>query len=461
MAETRNDFSQGGIKTSITRLAIPMIVAQLINVLYNIVDRMYVGHIPGEGMLPLTGLGITFPIITIITAFTNLCGQGGAPLCSIERGAGNNEKAERIMGNACTLLLFFCVIVTAASFIFKVPVLRAFGASDQTLPYADNYLTIYLCGNFFSMLGLGLNTFISAQGFSKVSMLTVGLGAVVNIVLDPLFIYAFHMGVKGAALATIISQFISMVWVLRFLTSEKAILRLRLRHMKPEPRLCGRILGLGMSNFVMSLTTSAVQIFSNTTLAQYGGDLYVGAMTVVTSVHEVALKPVQGFTSGAQPVLSFNYGAHKYERAEQCIRYMTKVCLIMCFIITALVVALPHFFVLVFNNKPELVAVSEKALRIYFCVYTFMGLQMAGQSTLVSLGMSKQAIFFSLLRKAVIVVPLTIILPRTAMGVWGVFWADPISCVTACVACFVTMLLTVVPRLRKMEALEHAEPDAE
>jgi len=447
--ERKNDFTKGSISGTILRLAVPMIVAQLINVLYNIVDRIYVGHIPGAGTLPLTGLGLAFPIITIITAFTNLCGQGGAPLCSMDRGAGNDREAEQIIGNACTMLLILSVLVTAAGLIWKRDILTLFGASGDTLPYADAYITIYLAGTVFSMLGLGLNAFISAQGFARTSMLTIGIGAVINIALDPVFIFALDMGVAGAALATILSQLCSMLWVLQFLTGKKALLRLRAENLRLDLPLCGRILALGLSNFVVSITNSAVQIFSNATLSIFGGDLYVGVMTVVTSVHEVVMKPVQSLTAGAQPVTSYNYGARERGRVLECIRFMTLACGIYCVVATVVALLLPGPFISLFDGEGELLEAGIPALRIYFCAFFLMFLQLAGQSTFVSLGMSRHAICFSLLRKAVIVVPLTVLLPRLGLGVWGVFWAEPVSCLVGCPLCYLTMRATVVRRLRR------------
>ena len=284
--EKQNDFTQGSISSNIMRLAFPMMAAQLINVLYSVVDRVYIGHLPDASTLALTGLGLTFPIIMIITAFANLFGMGGAPLCSIARGKGDDRRAERIMGNSFAMLLITGVLLMIVCLIFKRPILYAFGASDQTFPYADDYVEIYLCGSLFVMIGLGMNSFINSQGFAKIGMMTVALGAVVNILLDPVFIFIFGLGVRGAALATVLSQLLSALWVLRFLTGKKAIYRLSLKSMKLDFSLIGEISGLGLSGFIMSVTNSAVQIVCNASLQFYGGDIYVGVMTVLNSIRE-------------------------------------------------------------------------------------------------------------------------------------------------------------------------------
>lgn len=297
--EKQNDFTKGSISGNIMRLAFPMMAAQLINVLYSVVDRVYIGHLPDASTLALTGLGLTFPIIMIITAFANLFGMGGAPLCSIARGKGDDRRAERIMGNSFAMLLISGVLLMIVCLIFKRPILYAFGASDQTFPYADDYVEIYLCGSLFVMIGLGMNSFINSQGFAKTGMMTVALGALVNILLDPVFIFIFGLGVRGAALATVLSQLLSALWVLRFLTGKKAIYRLSLKSMRLDFSLIGEISGLGLSGFIMSVTNSAVQIVCNASLQFYGGDIYVGVMTVLNSIREVLTMPVQGITNGA------------------------------------------------------------------------------------------------------------------------------------------------------------------
>lgn len=306
---------------NILQMALPMTVAQLINILYNIVDRMYLGRLPGH--LSLTGLGLCLPIISILMGFANLCGMGGAPLCSIHRGKGENEEAERILGNSFALLLLFGAGLTALGLAFRRPILYLFGASDLTFPYANDYLTIYLLGTLFVMIGLGMNPFINAQGFSRMGMMTVAPGAAVNIVLDPIFIFALDMGVRGAALATVLAQGCSALWVLKFLTGRRALLRLRWNTLRLQAARVRRILALGTSGFVMSMTNSLVQVLCNASLQHYGGDLYVGVMTVINSIREVVSMPVQGITNGCQPVLGYNYGTGEYERVRRGIRFTT------------------------------------------------------------------------------------------------------------------------------------------
>lgn len=323
-----NDFSQGSVARNIINLALPMTLAQLINVLYNVVDRMYIGHIPDASSLAITGVGLTFPIITTITAFTNLFGMGGAPLCSIARGRGDTEQAENIMCNSFVLLVLTGGLLTVFFQCLKAPILWMFGASAETFPYADAYITIYLWGSIFVMIGLGMNSFINSQGFGRIGMMTVLLGAIVNILLDPLFIFVFHMGVRGAALATVLSQLLSALWVLRFLTSSKAILHLRVSRMKLQPRLVLRITALGLSSFVMAATNGLVQIACNKVLFLHGGDLYVGIMTVINSIREVVTMPVLGMSNAAQPVLGYNYGAGKIDRVKESIRFMSITCIL-------------------------------------------------------------------------------------------------------------------------------------
>lgn len=427
-------------------MAIPMTVAQLIQILYNIVDRVYLGHIEDVGRLSITGVGLCLPVISIIIAFANLCGMGGAPLCSIYRGRGENDEAEYVMGNSFTMLLAFGVVLTALCLILKRPILYLFGASDSTFPFADDYLTIYLYGTLFVMIGLGMNSFINAQGFGQTGMFTVVIGAVLNLILDPIFIFGFRMGVKGAALATILSQAVSAVWVMRFLTGPKAIIRLRLNAMRLRLQRVGKILSLGVSSFVMAMTNSLVQSLCNATLQRTGGnlgDLYVGVMTVINSVREVITMPIMGITHGCQPVLGYNYGAKLYSRVREGIRITTTATLICALAGWALVMAVPQVFIHIFNSEIELIEAGVPAFRLYFCTFFCMVGQMVGQSVSVALGRSKTAVFFSLLRKAFIVAPLTVILPVLGWGVNGVFAAEPISNVIGGVACFAVMIFTV------------------
>ena len=426
---------------NIIYMAVPMTVAQLINILYNVVDRMYLGRLPGH--LALTGLGLCLPIISILMGFANLCGMGGAPLCSICRGRGEQEEAEHIMGNSFTLLLLFGTALTVLCLAFRRPILYLFGASDVTFPYANDYLTIYILGTLFVMIGLGMNPFINAQGFSRMGMVTVAVGAVVNIVLDPIFIFGLDMGVRGAALATVLSQACSALWVLKFLTGKRAILKLRLSALKLRIDRVKRILSLGASGFAMSMTNSLAQVLCNATLEAYSGDLYVGVMTVVNSVREVITMPVQGITNGCQPVLGYNYGAGLYRRVRQGIRFTTVLTVGYSVVIWAVVMFLPEPLIRIFNNEPDLIAAGIPAFHIYFATFFCMAFQFIGQSVFVGLGRSKSAIFFSLLRKAFIVAPLTLILPAVGLGADGVFLAEPISNVLGGLACILTMYVTV------------------
>lgn len=430
---------------NILQMALPMTVAQLINILYNVVDRMYLGKLPGH--LSLTGLGLCLPIISILMGFANLCGMGGAPLCSIHRGKGEDGEAERILGNSFALLLLFGAGLMALGLAFRRPILYLFGASDLTFPYANDYLTIYLLGTPFVMIGLGMNPFINAQGFSRMGMMTVALGAAVNIVLDPIFIFALDMGVRGAALATVLAQGCSALWVLKFLTGRRALLRLRWNTLRLQAARVRRILALGTSGFVMSMTNSLVQVLCNASLQHYGGDLYVGVMTVINSIREVVSMPVQGITNGCQPVLGYNYGAGEYERVRRGIRFTTVLTVGYSVAAWALVMAVPELLIRIFNDEPELIAAGIPAFRLYFAAFFCMSFQFIGQSVFVGLGRSRSAVFFSLLRKAFIVAPLTLLLPGLGMGVDGVFAAEPVSNVLGGLACLLTMYITVYRRL--------------
>lgn len=449
MKTHQTDFSHGSVYRNILEVAVPMTFAQLLNLLYNIVDRMYIGRIPEVGTLALTGVGLCFPIITLITAFTYLFGNGGAPLCAMERGRGNDEEAEKLMGNTFTMLLITGVILMVIGFVFYKPILYLFGASDVTFPYAGEYITVYLFGTLFVMISLGMNPFINSQGFGNMGMLTVLLGAVMNIVLDPLFIFVFGMGVRGAAVATVLSQFISAAWVLRFLTGKRAVLHLKKEGMKIQWRRVRNIMALGVSGFIMAFTNSLVQIICNATLQVYGGDLYVGIMTVLNSVREIFTMPVMGLTNGASPVMSYNYGERAYGRVKKAIGFITVVCAAYTLVAWGILQVIPEFFIHLFNSEPELVSKGVPALHIYFFGFVFMALQFSGQSVFVALGKARKATFFSLFRKVIIVVPLTILLPMLdSLGVDGVFWAEPISNLLGGCACFFTMLLTVLPELK-------------
>lgn len=407
-------------------LAIPSIIAQLVNLLYNIVDRMYIGHIAGIGGVALTGLGLCSPIILIISAFAAFAGQGGAPLAAIEMGRGNKKAAERILGNAIVMLVFCSVVLTVVFLIFKTPLLYLFGASEDTIGYADDYLTIYLYGTLFVQLALGLNPYITSQGQAKTAMLSVLIGAVANTILDPIFIFGFGMGVKGAAIATVISQFFSAVWVVWFLASKKSSLRISVAMMKPKLSVIGRVSALGVSPFIMQSTESLVQIVFLSGLKAYGNDLYVGSMTILQSIMQLAVVPVQGFNQGVQPVISYNYGAGNFERVRKCFRSMLVISLSYTCLFCIAGMTMPGVFGSIFTESEELVSLVERVLPTYLGGVWLFGLQMAVQCTFVGLGQAKTSVFIACLRKIILLTPLALILPRF-FGVMGIYWAEPIS----------------------------------
>lgn len=441
------DFSQGKVWRNIVAQAIPLIMAQMVQILYNIVDRVYIGHLPGENNIALTGVGLTFPVITLILAFSSLVGMGGSTLFAIARGAKEEDKAEKIMGNAVSLLVLFAAVLMVIGYAFRRPILYLFGASDVSYPYADAYLTIYLLGTVFSMLTAGLNGFINGQGFPKVGMLTTVIGAVLNLVLDPVFIFGFDMGVRGAALATVISQFVSAVWVLRFLTGKKAILHIKKKNLILRLPLIKDIIMLGTPGFIMQGTNCLVQIVCNATLQTWGGDLYVGIMTILNSVREILSLPVGGIANGAQPVLGYNYGAKLFGRVKAGIRFSSMAGFIYTTLAWIFVMLCPKFLISVFSGDSSVLAPGVEALHIYFFGFCFMAFQFAGQSVFQALGKAKRAIFFSLFRKVFIVVPLTLLLPGMGFGVSGVFLAEPISNAIGGLACFITMWFTLYRKL--------------
>ena len=446
-----NDFSKGPVWKCILVQAVPLMIAQLVQLLYNIVDRIYIGHMGDSNSLALTGIGLTFPIVTLIMAFAALFGMGGVPLFSVELGAGDREKAGRILGCSSVLLLISAGALTLFCYLTARPLLFAFGASEASYAYAGEYLNIYLIGTVFSMLATGLNGCINAQGFPAVGMASVVIGAVTNIALDPLFIFVLRMGVAGAAAATVISQALSAFWVLRFLFSGKALIPLRKSNIKLDLGITKEISKLGLSNFIMQATACAVQITCNTTLQAYGGDLYVGVMTVANSIREIFMLPVMGIINGAQPVIGYNYGAKAYDRARAGIRFNTFAGTAYTLFAWLMILLFPAFFISVFTDDPAVVSVGVPMLHIYFFGFAFMALQFSGQTAFQSIKDAKHAIFFSLLRKAIIVIPLTLILPAVGFGVKGVFLAEPVSNLVGGTACFVTMYFTVYRKLGKLQ----------
>ena len=447
MAQVKTDFSKGSVKGLVLSQAVPLTLAQAVQLLYNIVDRIYIGHLKDVGDLALTGLGITFPVIVLIAGFTSLYSSGGATLFSIARGRGDEEEAERIVGNVFALLTGTALALTVLCYAFRRPVLFLFGASEQSFFYADAYLRIYLLGTLFSMLSTGLNLYINAQGFPRVGMMTTLIGAVINIVLDPVLIFVFDMGVRGAALATVISQCISALWVLRFLTGDRAILRLRRDRIGIEKRRTAQIISLGLPGFVVQGTNSLVQIVCNNQLQHYGGDLYVGIFTVIGSVREMISLPVMGLSQGAQPVMGFNYGAQEYGRVKECIRFLAFLGTIYTLVAWGIVMLIPRQLMGIFSDDLQTIQTGARMMNIYFFGFVFMAFQFSGQSAFQALGKAKRAIFFSLLRKAFIVVPLTVLLPMLGLGVEGVFLAEPISNAIGGLAAFTTMYITLYRKL--------------
>ena len=442
------DFLNGPVWKCVVAQAIPLTVAQLVHLMYNVVDRVYLGHMGEGNSLALTGVGLTFPIVSLIMAFTALFGNGGVPLFSIERGAGNEEKASKILGNSFALLLSSSVGLMAVGYLFMKPILFAFGASVESFVYAREYLNLYLIGTVFSMISTGMNGYINAQGFPQVGMCTTILGAVCNIILDPIFIFGLDMGVSGAALATVISQFVSALWVLRFLTGKKILVPLSRRNISIRKDITKDICKLGTASFIMQGTNCLVQVTCNATLQTFGGDLYVGIMTVTNSVREIFSLPVMGITSGAQPVISYNYGAKKYERVRAGIRFNTFIGTGYTMFAWLLVVFFPGFWFGIFSDDISMMLPGIEAMKIYFFGFVFMAFQFSGQSTFQAVGDARHSIFFSLLRKAIIVVPLTLLLPRVGFGALGVFVAEPISNFIGGLACYITMRMTVYKRLK-------------
>ena len=428
MEQKNSQLGEGSVGKLMMKLAIPAIVAQLVNLLYNMVDRIYIGHIPETGDLALTGLGLCFPIIMIVTAFANLIGAGGAPRIAIHMGRGEQEEAEKIVGSGVAALIFIAVVITVSLEIAGVPILRLFGASDKTLPYALDYMRIYVLGTICVMFSLGLNPYITTQGFSKDAMKTVIIGAVCNIILDPIFIFGFGMGVKGAALATIISQGVSAVWVIFFLHGKKSIVKIRRKYLKLDMKVLGPVLALGVSPFIMTATESAINICFNMSLSKFGGDVAVGAMTILSSIMQLQMMPVQGLSQGAQPIMSYNYGAGNIDRVKKANRLLTICCFGYTMIFWVAVQLFPELFVKIFNNTPELLSTTTWALRIYMAVSGLFGIQMAVQQTFVSLGQAKLSLFIACLRKIILLIPLIFILPNFfADKVFAVFLAEPVS----------------------------------
>ncbi|MBR5288751.1 MAG: MATE family efflux transporter [Clostridia bacterium] len=424
------DLGQGSIPGLMFRLALPSVVAQTINMLYNMVDRMYIGRIEGVGAYALTGVGLTFPIITLISAFSSLFGSGGAPLASIKLGEGNRERASRILGVSAFMLLCTSAILFAAFQLFMEPLLMAFGASENTLPYAAQYLRTYLFGTCFVQLTLGLNSYISAQGRATTAMCSIIIGAALNILLDPLFIFVFGMGVRGAALATVLSQAASCAWVLLALASPKASIRLEKRFIRFDRAILLGTVSLGISPFTMVFTESAVQVVLNRGMMLYGGDLYVGTITIIASVVQLFSTPLHGYTNGVQPLMSFNYGAGKLDRVRKTFRYLLFSTLAFTMTYCALIELFPRVFIHLFAQDEALIDLTVRGLRIYSLGLGIFGLQNATQSMFVGLGQAKVSLFIAILRKVILLIPLALVLP-SFLGVNGVYIAEPVADITS------------------------------
>ncbi len=423
------------------RLAMPSMLAAMVNLLYNIIDRIYIGHMPGNGDLALTGLGLTFPVILSVSAFAGLAGCG-APIAAIYLGKGDEETAQRILGNSALMLTALAAALTTLFFVIKKPLLYLVGASDLTFPFADQYLTIYLCGTLFVLYSLGLNKFIACQGKSRIAMLSVVIGAVCNILLDPIFIFVFDMGVRGAALATVLSQGVSALWVVWFLRSDRSVLRLRAEYLQPRWDLIRRICALGVSPMIMDLTESAVSLVLNNGLQTFGGDLYVGSMAILSSVMQIAFALNNGFAGGVQSIISFNYGAGNFDRVKQTIRRVVAITFLMGATFTAGVSLFPGFFAGLFTDNPRLIELATRALPLYCAGMFVFGIQTACQNTYLGLGQARISLFFALLRKVFLLIPLALALPRLGLGVWGIYWAEPIADTLSALSIGTTFFLT-------------------
>lgn len=429
------DLGSGSIPRLLAQLAVPAVVAQIVNLLYNIVDRIYIGHIPEIGAAALTGVGLFTPILMLINAFAMLAGSGGAPRAAIEMGKKDNRTAEKIMGNCFSLLLIFAVVLTVVFYVLAPTLLQLFGASEVTLPYAVDYARIYILGSIFVMIVLGMNVFISTQGFAKISMLTTVIGAVINIILDPIFIFVFDMGVRGAAIATVLSQAVGAVWILHFLMGKKTVLRLKKSNMRLEGIIILPCLALGISSFVMIATESLLSISFTSSLSRYGGDIAVGAMTIITSTSQLIMMPLQGVCQGGQPIISYNFGASNNERVKKAFFAQFKVCITYSIICWGAVMLIPQIFAGMFTGDSALVEYTAWALRIYMAGIFSVGFQISCQQSFMALGQAKSSLLLACLRKIILLIPLIFILPMFMENkVFGVFLAEPISdIIAACV----------------------------
>lgn len=433
--QKKQDMGTGSVKKLMLKMAIPALIAQVVNLLYNIVDRIYIGHIPEIGASALTGVGLFAPILMLLTAFAMLAGSGGAPRAAIAMGRGEKENAEKIMGNCLTMLLILAVVLTAVLYAAAPALLRFFGASEVTLPYAVTYAQIYILGSVFVLIVMGMNAFLNTQGFAKISMLTTVIGAAVNIVLDPILIFALDMGVAGAAIATVVSQGIGALWILRFLTGKKTILKLKLSDMRLQSGVILPCLGLGVSSFVMISTESILSISFTSSLARYGGDIAVGAMTVLTSINQLVTMPLSGICHGGQPVISYNYGAGKLKRVKEAFFCQFGICVAYTMCFWLMVLLLPDKLAGIFTNDTALVEYTAWALRIFLACGFSVGFQISCQQAFVALGQAKISLFMACLRKLILLIPLIFVLPLFVQEkTFAVFLAEPVSDLIAAAA---------------------------
>lgn len=436
-------LKSGPIFKTMLVMGIPTFVAQFINLMYNIVDRVYIGHISDCGAQALTGVGVCFPIITFISAFTSLIGMGGAPLAGIALGAGNREKAEKILGNSFSALILVSVVLTIVFQLIKKPFLYMFGASDATYLYAGPYLSIYLVGTIFVMISMGLNTYITTQGAATTAMFSIIIGAAVNMILDPIFIFALDMGVKGAAYATVISQAISAIWVLHFLTGKKATLRIKRENLGLDIHILMSICALGISPFIMGATESLISVVFNSGAQKYGGDLYVGSITILQSVMQMISVPMNGFASGVQPIISYNYGAKNMERVKKSSFTLIGITFMSSCVLTLICMTIPGKIAGLFTTDVKLIDICSSVLPIFMAGMLVFGLQSGCQNSFLSLGKAKQSLFFALLRKVILLTPLALILPGITNSVMGLYYAEPISDVISAVCCVIVFTITL------------------
>lgn len=454
-----NDFlGTESIGKLLWKLSLPAIVAQIINLLYNMVDRIYIGHMPGDGALALTGVGVCMPVIMVVTAFAALISNGGAPRASMAMGKGDNDAAEKILSNSFFMQIIISVILTVILLLFNRPLLLTFGASENTIGYATAYMNIYALGTIFVQLTLGMNAFITAQGFAKTGMLSVLIGAVCNIILDPILIFGLHMGVRGAATATVISQAVSTIWVLRFLTGKKTVIRIRKKYLKPEASVILPGLALGLAPFIMQASESVIVVCFNSSLLKYGGDIAVGAMTILSSVMQFSMLPMQGLGQGAQPISSYNYGAGNVERVKKTFKLLLISSLVYAMIIWLLVMLFPQVFAMIFTPDAELIEFTKGALRIYCAAMGVFGAQIACQMTFISMGNALSSIIVAVMRKFVLLLPLIYLVPHFVSDkTMGVYLAEPIADFIAVTFTVILFYFQFRKSLRKLEAEKTAE----